>query len=86
MSTMSNPTPEQLEILLTGPALAPPPGVFPNFVDPPNLRHTGVAVQIVTLILSTFAVAMRIYTKARIMHQMAAADCTTLLFLPDHSH
>ena len=83
---MSNPTPEQLETLLNGPALAPPPGVVPNFVDPPNLYRTGVAVQIVTLILSTFAVAMRLYTKARMMRQMAAADCTTLLlFLSDYS-
>lgn len=76
MPVISNPTPEQLQVLLNAPALAPPPGIIPNFTDPPNLHRTGVAVQ--ALLLSTFAVAIRIYTKARIMRQMAAADCTTL--------
>lgn len=85
MSAISNPTPEQLQALLNGPGLVPPPGVIPNFIDPPNLRHTAIAVQVVTLVLSTFAVAMRIYTKAYIKRQMAAADCMNLPFLAGSS-
>lgn len=82
---MSSPTPEQLQALLNGPALKPPPGVVPNFIDPPNLYDTAIAVQIVTLVLSTVAVAMRIYTKVRIIHQMAAADCRSFLFFAGFS-
>ena len=80
MSATTHPTPEQLQILLNGPALAPPPGVIPNFIDPPNLDRTGTVVQLITLIVSTLAIIMRIYTKARILHQIAGADCAALLF------
>ncbi|KAF6226863.1 hypothetical protein HO133_008304 [Letharia lupina] len=82
MSAISNATPEQLQALLNGPALKPPPGVIPDFTDPSTSHRRGVAVEIVSLLLSAFAVAMHIYTKARFMHQMAAAACTTLLRNP----
>ena len=85
MSAMSTPTPEQLQALLDGPALAAPPGVIPNFSDPPSSYDAAVAINIVFLALSTLTLAMRIYTKARIMHQMALADCTTLLLLATSS-
>ncbi|KAM0803469.1 hypothetical protein BDR22DRAFT_970763 [Usnea florida] len=79
MSAMSSPTPEQLQALLNSPALTPPPGVVPNFVDPPNSYDAAVAINIVFLVLSTLSLAMRIYTKVRIMHQMALADYSILL-------
>lgn len=65
MAVPPNTSPEQLQALLEGPALAPPPGVLPNFTDPPNLRRTGVVALLVTLVLSTLAVTMRIYTGGR---------------------
>ena len=71
--------------LLEGPALAPPPGVLPNFTDPPNLRRTGVVALLVTLVLSTLAVTMRTYTRGLIMRQVRAADCSTILSLNDSS-
>ncbi|MCJ1391056.1 hypothetical protein MMC18_003917 [Xylographa bjoerkii] len=37
-------TPEQLQAILNGPALAPPPDVEPNFVDPYSLKNTFIAV------------------------------------------
>lgn len=79
MSAISNATPEQLQALLNGPALKPPPGVIPDFTDPSTSHRRGVAVEIVSLLLSAFAVAMHIYTKARFMHQMAAAAYVILL-------
>ena len=56
--------------------LAPPPGVVPNLVNPPNSARVAEAISIVDLVLSTLAVAMRLYTKVHVMHQIAAADCT----------
>ena len=82
---MSSPTPEQLQALLNGPALAAPPGVISNFSDPPSSYDAAVAINIVFLVLSTLTLAMRIYTKVRIIHQMALADCTTLPFLASSS-
>ncbi|RYP84725.1 hypothetical protein DL770_005177 [Monosporascus sp. CRB-9-2] len=35
--------PAQQEAILNGPAHAPPPGVIPNFEDPPNNNTSGVA-------------------------------------------
>ncbi|KAI4089059.1 MAG: hypothetical protein LQ344_005630 [Seirophora lacunosa] len=71
MATSANPTPEQLQVLLNGPALPPPPGVIPQLDHPPNLQGTGIAVQIVCLVLSTIALCMRLYTKTRIIRQLA---------------
>lgn len=75
MATSANPTPEQLQVLLNGPALPPPPGVIPQLDHPPNLQGTGIAVQIVCLVLSTIALCMRLYTKTRIIRQLVPADC-----------
>ncbi|CAG8962026.1 hypothetical protein HYFRA_00014135 [Hymenoscyphus fraxineus] len=65
---------EALRQLLEGPALAPPPGMHPNFIDPPNLQSQIRAVEILTLLLATLAVATRIYTKARILKRVASED------------
>jgi len=75
MAKLANLTPQQLQALLEGPALAPPLGVIPQLTHPPNLRATGVAVQVVCLILATLAICIRVYTKARIIGQVVLADC-----------
>ncbi|KAI0861224.1 hypothetical protein F4860DRAFT_476338 [Xylaria cubensis] len=49
--------------LLNGPALAPPPGITANFTDPPNLNTYAHASLSLFLILSTVAVAGRIYAR-----------------------
>lgn len=75
MATLSDLTPQQLQALLDGPALPPPPGIIPQLDHPPNLRTTGNAVQIVCLVLATLALCMRLYTKAAIIRQIVLADC-----------
>lgn len=75
MAKLANLTPQQLQALLEGPALAPPLGVIPQLAHPPNLRVTGVAVQVVCLILATLALCMRVYTKVRIIGHVVLADC-----------
>ena len=81
---MSTATSGQLQALLDGPGLKPPPGVVPNFVDPPNLHPIGTVTILLSLIFSTLAVAMRIFTKIRYMKSLVTVDCgfyILLLFL-----
>ncbi|KAL9594863.1 MAG: hypothetical protein Q9179_005207 [Wetmoreana sp. 5 TL-2023] len=48
------------------PALQPPPGVMPNFIDPPSIGGTLVAVNIVFLALMLIVVSVKTYTKEAI--------------------
>ena len=54
----------QQRSLLEGPALKPPPGVIPNFVDPPNQTSLGYGILFMCAGLSTLAVVIRLYSKA----------------------
>lgn len=71
-------TPAMLEILLNGPAMTPPPGVQPNFIDPPNFANTALVVELIFLILSTLAVIIRAYTKLRVNKKLDLEDCEPL--------
>ena len=55
------------------PALAPPEGVVPNFVDPENLAYTSL--WIVLLVIATVFVWVRMYTKIRITKKANLEDC-----------
>ncbi|KAK5988233.1 hypothetical protein PT974_12373 [Cladobotryum mycophilum] len=44
MDGFLNLSPAQQQALLDGPALKPPPGVVPNFIDPPNRTTTGYII------------------------------------------
>ena len=68
-------TATQIQALLDGPAAQPPAGTIPNLVDPPNELSTGRAVSIVTLVLCTLALILRLYTKAYVIRKINAADC-----------
>ena len=81
MATTSTLTPEQEEALLNGPALAPPPNVVPNLINPPGLWRTGVAVETICLTLATIAVLMRVFTKLTIVRQIGLEDCKFPVFL-----
>ncbi|KAF7947622.1 hypothetical protein EAE96_008704 [Botrytis aclada] len=60
--------------LLQGPALTPPPGVTSNFDNPYSLRPAADAVKIVTTILATLAIFIRVYTKWRIIREVHLED------------
>lgn len=62
-----------IEALLDGPAMAPPPGVKANFVNPDNLSHPELAW--LQLSISTAVVVMRVYTKLGVVRKMLAEDC-----------
>lgn len=63
MSGLSALTPAQLEMLLNGPALAPPDGVIPNFDNPPNKNYIAQAVVPLCLVLTSIAVFLRVYAR-----------------------
>ncbi|GFF33521.1 hypothetical protein IFM61606_01907 [Aspergillus udagawae] len=50
------------------PAAQPPPGLTPNFVDPPSLAGATIAVTTVTLAWATLFTAARLYTNFRKLH------------------
>jgi hypothetical protein len=55
-------TPEQIhKFILEQPALKPPQGVVPKFVDPPNLRNDPLTITL--------------YTKLRIVRKPVLEDC-----------
>ena len=74
-SSAANLTAAQLQALLNGPAGPPPPGVTPNFVNPPNHTTLAIAVMTVGLTASTLVLLMRIYTKVYLIRSLALEDC-----------
>ncbi|KAF2235595.1 hypothetical protein EV356DRAFT_523099 [Viridothelium virens] len=74
MASLSNATPEQLQAILNGPALPPPPGVQPNFIDPHNFWLVGVIVVSLGFSIATLSLMMRLYTRCFIMRQVGIED------------
>lgn len=66
---------QQVQMILRGPAMAPPPGIEPNFVDPQSLYQYHVLTIVLTVAISTLALVMRIYTKRCIIRKVGAEDC-----------
>lgn len=63
------------------PALEPPPGVVPNFVDPPTIVRPIIVGVSVMIVVSTLGFAARLFTKIRVMKQMQLEDCTLINLL-----
>ena len=63
------------EAMLLGPGLKPPPGVIPNFIDPPSEAHWVYVVLPICLAVSTPFVLIRLYTAFFILKSHGWADC-----------
>lgn len=57
------------------PAASPPPGVIPNFIDPPSQANMPRIFTYVTLPPMILFLALRIYARAVIMHKIGLDDC-----------
>lgn len=68
-------TPEEKQAFLNGPALAPPPGVVPNFTNPPNRLRLCVGVTVITITVSVIVVFLRLYTRIFRVKKMRLEDC-----------
>ena len=44
---------EERQAILDAPAMVPPSGVIPNFIDPPNLQHRVIITLTLCIALST---------------------------------
>ncbi|KAI0814213.1 hypothetical protein GGR55DRAFT_634411 [Xylaria sp. FL0064] len=66
------------------PAAAPPPGVVPNFTDPPSQQVPMIAVSTVVLTLTTVFVTIRVYTGVQILHRFGIEEGqdAIILFAP----
>lgn len=73
-------SPEMRQAVLDAPAMVPPSGVIPNFIDPPNLQHRVIVTLALCLALSTLTVTLRICTKFFIVRQITIDDCKTFVF------
>ena len=63
------------------PALEPPPGVIPDFVNPPSLAKTLIIVNVIFMVLMVIFVALRVYSKALVIRAMGWDDCEHFLRL-----
>lgn len=66
-------------------SLGPPPGVEPNFVDPPNQIRENIALHTVCLTLATLGVALRLFTRVLVLRtSLGIDDCEKcLLAIPN---
>lgn len=55
-------------------SMPPPPGVVPNFENPPSLAPSVVAASVALPALSTAFVALRFYTTFKVTHVRDASD------------
>ncbi|KAI0553650.1 hypothetical protein F4679DRAFT_430267 [Xylaria curta] len=60
-----------------GPSIAPPPGLMPNFDNPPNLNNLVRAVLIVILVITSIVVFLRVYSRV----VLRRVDLPTILIL-----
>ena len=63
------------QVLLDGPAAQPPPGQVSDFDSKEDLSFLIIPSITTTLCLSTFALAIRIYTRCFILRSMSWDDC-----------
>lgn len=55
--------------------IPPPPGYTSNFLNPPSKASWDVVTQVVCLTLATLLVAMRMYTKLKVLKNPGSDDC-----------
>ncbi|KAI1123019.1 hypothetical protein F5Y10DRAFT_252738 [Nemania abortiva] len=61
-------SPEMQAAILAGPSLPPPPGVQPNFDNPPNSNQACLIVVSIFLVIVVTAMSLRIYARIRNLH------------------
>ncbi|MCJ1242663.1 hypothetical protein MMC14_010672 [Varicellaria rhodocarpa] len=61
-------------LLAQTPGLEPPPGITPNFENPPSIQSISYAVSAICLFITTLAVGLRIFTKIRVDRNLKLED------------
>lgn len=63
-------------VLAQTPAMQPPAGITPNFINPPSRNAALIALNTVFLALMVTVVSMRLYVKTRVVRTMGGDDYT----------
>lgn len=66
------------ELLAKTPAGKPPPGVVPNFIDPPSRAPRATAAIVVLLTVMVVILSMRMYSKSRFSRNLGMDDWMAL--------
>lgn len=61
------------------PAITPPPGVVPNFDDPPNSNTMALVVMSICLAVSTIAIVLRFYSRWAVVQMVQWQDYLLLV-------
>ncbi|KAI1779131.1 hypothetical protein F4818DRAFT_437924 [Hypoxylon cercidicola] len=62
------------EVILNSPALEPPPGVIPNFINPANRNGLATFIGAICLILTTTAILIRAYSRMFCVRRIEIED------------
>ncbi|KAI1337738.1 hypothetical protein F5Y15DRAFT_142677 [Xylariaceae sp. FL0016] len=73
-STFDSLSPAEQQIILDSPSIAPPPGVVPDFVNPPNGNACAHAIIAVCLFLTICSATLRAYSRLRRLKRVWADD------------
>ena len=57
------------------PAMPPPDGVIPNFIDPPTIAPSLTVGLVLLCGIATLAFTARMFTRVYVMKQMQLEDC-----------
>ncbi|KAI0905015.1 hypothetical protein F4823DRAFT_567155 [Ustulina deusta] len=68
---------EEQELLLAGPALAPPAGIVANFENPPNGNGIAHATFVICLFFATFSFLVRMYARLVGLRSVRVEDALT---------
>lgn len=65
------------ELFWNAPAMEPPAGIDPDFVNPSNLKTETIVVVTLCLAASTLVVAMRMWAKICLVRKVVLDDCSS---------
>ena len=65
----------QQQALLDGPAMEPPPGIIPNFTNPPNHVALGLGILFAVSTVAGFLIFCQLYSRIVLIHKVGVADC-----------
>jgi len=63
------------------PAAMPPPGVIPNFINPPSLKGELLIINVVFTTLMAIFVTIRLVSRGFITKQVGIDDCKAVYLL-----
>lgn len=74
-------SPAEQDNILEGPALPPPHGIVPVFVDPtkPKIPNLGFGLMITSNVISILCAAIRFYVKRYCIKKLRIEDCKSII-------